>query len=158
MALTSEQFTRAIEEYKEIGHEYRYREQIMVQEFSLAMVTIAALLNVLLRDPQPPIWGIVVLQVFGTVFLGLLALHLRNINQDRLAALERKKVLLQALEFVQPHQNVDGTKRASAPRFIVLFAKVTAGAWVVWSVATWVNALAADTRPSVQKPAAAASK
>ena len=37
-------FKQQIEEYKELGHEYRYRDQLMVQEFSLSMVAVGILL------------------------------------------------------------------------------------------------------------------
>lgn len=106
MALTDEEFKRTLEEYKELGHEYRYREQMMVQEFSFSAVATAGLLNVLLRAPTPSPAVTVVLHVFGAMFLMLLALHLRNINQDRVATINRKRVLSDKLEFEQTHLNV----------------------------------------------------
>lgn len=134
MALTDEEFKRTLEEYKEFGHEYRYREQMMVQEFSFSAVATAGLLNVLLRAPTPSPAVTVVLHVFGAMFLMLLALHLCNINQDRVATLNRKRVLSDKLEFEQTHLNVDGKLRLGAPRLIVFFAIVGAIAWLVWTV------------------------
>jgi hypothetical protein len=157
MALPEDQFKRAVEEYKEIGHEYRYREQLMVQEFSLAMVAIAALLNVLLREPPPSQLGTFVLQLFGVLFLPLLALHLRNINQDRLATLERKDALCSALEFTQVHQNIGGRKRLSAPKYIVRFAICVALAWALWSAWTWIHMLSAQAKAQATAPRAASA-
>lgn len=159
MALPEDQFKSAIEEYKKIGHEYRYREQLMVQEFSLSMVAIAALLNVLLREPPPSQLGTFVLQVFGMFFLALLALHLRNINQDRLATLQRKNALCSALEFSQVHQDIDGKKRLSAPRCIVLLSAAVAVSWALWCACTWIQMPPTQTKalPSTS-PAASAPR
>lgn len=138
MASEDDTFKYNIEEYKEIGHEYRYRDQLMVQEFSLSMVAVGVLLNVIFKVPAlSPIWSIV-LQIFGGAFLFLLALHLRNINQDRLAALKRRDQLREALKFGEFHGNVSGKRRFSAPREMVRFAKIVAAVWVVWTLVSVV--------------------
>ena len=128
-----------VEEWKELGHEYRYREQIMVQHFSISMVAVAAMLNIALREPTIGVTAQFLLQAFGAAFLPLVALHLRNINQDRLAALTRKEVLRIALEFGAVHQGVNGKERPSAMRLIVWFAIATSLTWWAWFVKSVVE-------------------
>jgi hypothetical protein len=94
-----------IEELKEAGHEYRYRDQIMVQEFSLSVLATGVLLGAIAARPATNL-GFVI-QCFGLGFLCVLTLHLRNTNQDRRAALARKDAILRSLDFQQVHQNVD---------------------------------------------------
>jgi hypothetical protein len=111
MPLERDVFAQKIEEFKEAGHEYRYRIQLM------PMVAAA-------------------IQVFGMGFLLLTSLHLRNINEDRGAALARKEVLRDELEFAAIHQNPQATRRLSAPGLMVWFARAVAAAWAVWTVAS----------------------
>lgn len=139
MSLDDESFKRKIEEFKEIGHEYRYREQLMVQEFGLSMVAIATLLNVVTRDPAPSAGASFILQLFGSAFLALLALHLRNINQDRRTALHVKDAIRVELGFAESHQNLSGVFRLSAPRLIVHFALATAIVWCAWTAISGVQ-------------------
>ena len=128
------EFKRAIEEFKELGHEYRYREQLMVQEFSLTMVAIAGLLNVLLRDHALAPWVSAVLTVFGAAVLILIAFHLRNINQDRWRISDRKAVIGRVLGFAQTNQNIGGGKRFKVPLNIVRLVGTIAVVWTVWTV------------------------
>lgn len=132
---SSTEWQGAVEEFKELGHEYRYREQILVQEFSLTMVAIAGLLNVLLRHPRPDFWQALILQVFGVAVLVVLAFHLRNVNQDRLAVLHRKTEIGDRLGFARANQNVGGKKRwFKGPLAIVLLTATTAVSWTVWTI------------------------
>ncbi len=132
-------FKVTIEEFKELGHEYRYREQLMVQHFSLSMVAVAGILNVALREPMPGSTATLLLQIFGSLFLPLVTLHLKNLNQDRLAALKRKEALRELLHFEAIHLGVNGVNRPSAMRLIVLFSLTTSVAWLTWLAASIFN-------------------
>ena len=125
-----------IEEFKEVGHEQRYREQLMVQEFSLSLIATGVIVGVIL--PRPSTLFALVVQCFGLAFLMLLTLHLRNMNQDRLAALLQKEELRNELGFKPIHQNVADRKRRfisiSAPRAIVWFAASMTVTWFVWII------------------------
>jgi hypothetical protein len=132
MSLDQDAFQRGIEEFKEVGHEYRYREQLMVQEFGLSMAVAGVLIGAITARAGT-VEGVVI-QVFGLLFLSLLTLHLRNINEDRLAAIERREELRSTLEFARTHQNVAGKRRWSAPRLMVWFSRLSAVAWAVWTV------------------------
>ena len=124
-------FSRRVEDFKEVGHEIRYREQLMVQEFSLSMIAGGVVIGALVPRLDSVV-GLII-QVFSTLFFALLTLHLRNINQDRLVAIARKEALRRALDFTLIHQNLDGKKRWSAPRLMVSFARSVAAAWAIWT-------------------------
>ena len=134
-----------IEEFKEVGHEYRYREQLMVQEFSLCMVATSVIVGAILSQ-SGTIFSLIA-QCFGQFFLCLLTLHLRNINQDRRAALLLKEEILEQLKFRPIHQNVGERQRQrefiriSAPRAMVWFAASLSVAWLVWTVASAIRML-----------------
>ena len=133
MPISAEEFQRKIEEYKEVGHEIRYREQMMLQEFSFSMIAGGVAVQAAERLSQPVI-AAVAIQIFGTAFFGLLALHLRNINQDRVVAIHRKEALRSELEFGLIHQNIDGVRRLSAPRLMFWFSIIVASAWAVSTI------------------------
>jgi hypothetical protein len=138
MALTNDEFKRVVEEFKETGHDHRFRDQLVVQEFSFSMIAVGILLRALnaLKVDQTP--ERVVLQLFGLMFLAILTLHLRNINQDRLVASLRKAELAEKLEFLVVAQNVSGKKRMSGPRQMVRFtacATIVWGGWILWPFA-----------------------
>jgi hypothetical protein len=123
-----------IEELKEVGHEYRYREQIMVQEFGLSMLVAGVLVGVIHAN-KDTLFALVA-QCYGLGFLALLTLHLRNINQDRYAALAIKEKLRTDLGFQAIHQNTGGRKRRwisiSSTRAIFLFSCATVLGWASW--------------------------
>lgn len=125
-----------IEELKEVGHEYRYREQIMVQEFGLSMLVAGVLVGVIHAN-KDTLFALVV-QCYGLGFLALLTLHLRNINEDRYAALRIKEKLRVDLGFQPVHQNTGGRKRRlisiSSTRAIFQFSCGTVFGWAVWLV------------------------
>src|ERR1700704_1415099 len=125
-----------IEELKEVGHEYRYREQIMVQEFGLSMLVAGVLVGVIHANIGTPF--AIIVQCYGLGFLALLTLHLRNINEDRYAALRIKEKLRVDLGFQPIHQNTGGRKRRfitiSSTRAIFLFSCATVFGWAVWLV------------------------
>lgn len=79
------------------------------------------------------------IQAFGTGFLALLTLHLRNINQDRVVALALKENLRMRLEFGLINQNITGKKRWRAPRLMVWFAGAVAIAWAIWTLTSFVT-------------------
>jgi hypothetical protein len=70
MALDNEIILK-IEELKEVGHEYRYREQLMVQEYSLSMVVTGIAVGVIAAN-RDTLFSFIV-QCFGLAFLVLLA-------------------------------------------------------------------------------------
>jgi hypothetical protein len=112
----------------------------MVQEFYLAMVTIALLLNVAwFRDGIRP--GTILIQLFGVAFLWVLWLHLRNTNQDRIAALQRKREIEKSLGFQPLHQNVSGLSRVTAPRQMVSLTFAAATARTIWTMLPFVYRL-----------------
>ncbi|MGY4155642.1 putative membrane protein [Bradyrhizobium sp. USDA 4461] len=123
-----------IEELKEVGHEYRYREQIMVQEFGLSMLVAGVAVGVVHANTGT-VFALVV-QCYGLGFLALLTLHLRNINQDRYAALAIKEKIRSDLGFQPIHQNTGDRKHRfisiSSTRAIFLFSFSTALGWAIW--------------------------
>jgi hypothetical protein len=121
---------KMVEELKEAGHEFRYREQFMVQEFSLSMVASGVLLGVLAKDYS----GMerLALQFVGLLFLCVLSLHLRNTNQDRTVALRRKVALSQQLGFEVIHQNATARTRLSSSLAMIRFAAVVTALWSFW--------------------------
>jgi hypothetical protein len=140
MALADEQFKRVVEEFKETGHDHRFRDQLVVQEFSFSMIAVGILLNALNVLKADQTAERVVLQLFGLVFLAILTLHLRNINQDRLVASIRKAELAEQLEFVVVAQNVSGKTRMSGPRQMVRFTACATIAWAIWMLWPFVKA------------------
>lgn len=135
----AEQRILKIEEHKEVGHEYRYRDQLMVQQFSLSMLAVAAVLNVLRGlDLTTGSW---LIQALVALFLGLLWRHMRNVNADRRAALERKEELRVELGFAAVHGGAAGHRR-SLPRELVRFSGLIALIWTAWTVASLVEYLA----------------
>ena len=140
MPLDAKALQRRLEEFKEAGLEYRYRDQLMVQEFGLSMaVAGVAIAAITPRTATVEGW---VIQLFGLAFLALLTLHLRNTNQDRRAALARREILRSELEFTPLHLNVDGKRRWSAPRLMVWFSGLVTGAWAAWTLFSLSYALA----------------
>lgn len=132
-----------IEELKEIGHDYRYREQLMVQEFGFSMIVTGVVAGIVLKDTTSAIS--VVIQAYGLLFLMLLTLHLRNLNQDRRAAGARKGAILKDLGFYQVHQGIGGFRTGatffddiSAPRNMVRYTGLVTLGWAVW---TGINAI-----------------
>lgn len=128
-----------IEEFKELGQEYRYRDQMMVQEFGLSMVAIGIVINRLWTET--PSWEYLGVQLIGGFFLFVVARHLDHINQDRRAALESREELRKKLGFTRIHLGADG-RRFSAPRTMVWFATALIPAWAVWTVISIVRFLA----------------
>jgi hypothetical protein len=132
MPLSDDAFRKKVEEYKEVGHEYRYRDQLMVTEFSLSMGAIGIVLNAV-RGLESVVEQIVV-QLFGCAFLLLLTLHLRNINRDRIFASHLKDRLRQELEFDKVHQNVTGKRWTPIPRLMIRFSAAVTVIWLAWTV------------------------
>jgi hypothetical protein len=124
--------SRQLEEFKEAGLEYRYRDQLMVQEFGLSMGVAGVLIGAA-SSREGRVEGLVI-QVFGLAFLFLLTLHLRNTNEDRLEALSRRDALRTAMEFAPIHRNVGGKRRASAPALMVWFSGSATVAWALWTL------------------------
>ncbi len=121
-----------IEEYKEVGHEVRYRDVLMVQEFSVSMAGIGVLANYLSSDSSSVTK--IVIQSFVCASLWLLWVHMRNINQDRILGVKRKDELSNLLGFKTLHQNVSGLSRTPAPRMMVVLMFIVSYLWTGWTV------------------------
>ena len=88
--MTSEERALLIEELKLSNDDYKYRDQLIVTEFGLAMTAFAVGLNAA-KDLSG--W-LCVLLFFGiSLFLLIVANHIGRVNQDRLAAGDRVKKL-----------------------------------------------------------------
>jgi hypothetical protein len=55
MALTNDEFKRVVEEFKETGHDHRFRDQLVVQEFSFSMIAVGILLRALNATEGRPV-------------------------------------------------------------------------------------------------------
>ncbi|MBS0276886.1 MAG: hypothetical protein JSR81_04645 [Proteobacteria bacterium] len=130
-----------IEELKEIGNDYRYREQLMVQEFGFSMVVTGVVASFVLHDPTSTVSFVA--QCYGLLFLVLLTLHLRNLNEDRRAAGLQRNTILKELGFFQTHQGIDRVRKSmtflndvSAPRNMVRYAGLVTVGWAIWAIVT----------------------
>jgi len=119
-----------LEEYKELGNEYRYREQMMVQEFGFAMITIGVVINKLLGVNDITLWYLIVQTIAG-FFIVILAFHLTHINKDRRVILVHREKLRESLGFEKFHLGAGG-RRLSAPRTMIWFSYVLVVAWIIW--------------------------
>lgn len=120
------------EKLKELGNEYRYRDQLMVQEFTFTIMAAAILLQALSRyENSPEVYKII--QILSGVFLGILAFHLNHINRDRVATLDAIKLLRDELEVTQVHKGV-GHPWRSAPRLMKWFTAISAILWLGWAI------------------------
>jgi hypothetical protein len=130
--LSEDEWKLLVEEYKEVGHEVRYRDVLMVQEFSVSMAGIGLLANYLSSDSSSITQ--IVIQTFVCASLWLLWVHMRNINQDRLVGVDRKDELSRLLGFKTLHQNIDGISRTPAPRLMVLLMFAVSFIWTGWTI------------------------
>ncbi len=122
-----------LEEYKELGQEYRYRDQLMVQEFGLAMVAIGVVVNCL-WGADDITWSYLAVQIIAGLFIAILAFHLTHLNEDRRAILELHEQLRRdKLGFEAFHKGAGGA-RFSAPRTMIWFSYLLIAAWGIWIV------------------------
>lgn len=128
--LEGEEARNTIEEIKELGHEYRYRDQLMVQEFGLSMLGIGVIGKAIHEAANS--WPVLAAQLVVLLFLNVIWRHLRNTNQDRRAALVRREVQLRRVGFGTCHFGA-GKRRASVPRLMIRFAQVLTLAWTLWT-------------------------
>ena len=120
-----------LEEFKDLGLEYRYRDQLMVQELGLAMVALGIVVNALFGKEAT--WAYFAVQIVIGAFLTVLYLHLRNIQMDRTLALGRREVLREALGFEKSH--VWGLRR-SGLKAVLWFVSFLNACWAVWAILT----------------------
>ena len=132
--LSKENYGKFVEEYKEVGHELRYRDQFMATEFGFSMIAAGAALNAALNGRSAV--EKLVIQGACLAFLLLLTLHLRNTNQDRLRALSRKEELRESLGFSAIHGNPDGSRRTSSTKWMIRFTGTLCLGWAVWTAFT----------------------
>jgi len=130
------EYQKKVDEFREVGLEYRYKDQMMVQELGFTIVAIGVIVNGLLSVSIS--WGYICVQLVGGVFLIILARHLDHTNQDRRAALDRREALRQELGFGPTHLGVGG-KRLSAPRTMVWFATWLIPLWALWCAVTLIK-------------------
>ena len=140
--LKGEALTKALQEHAELGHEYRYRDTLMVQEFYLSMVVLSFALTGISNFAEDAVIKNAIL-AFGLLVLIILSLHLRNTNQDRVAALKAKAKIAERLGFVNPHLNVTGLMRTSVPPLMLYFTVIAAICWFVWLVVSVAVAIPA---------------
>jgi hypothetical protein len=133
-----DEYKKTIEEFKELGLEYRYKDQMMVQELGFVIITLGVVVNGLLSARVS--WGYLCIQVIVGFFAVILARHLAHINQDRCEALERKEKLRGVLGFGATHLGTDD-KRLSAPRTMVWFAMWLVPVWWIWCCVTFCKLL-----------------
>jgi hypothetical protein len=124
---------KKLDEFKEVSLEYRYKDQMMVQELGFTITVIALVANGLLSKTVS--LGYVCIQVAIGLFTIILARHLNHTNQDRRTALDRKENLRIKLNFESTHLGIGG-KRLSAPLTMVWFANLLVLGWWAWCVIT----------------------
>lgn len=129
-------YQRKLDEFRELGLEYRYKDQMMVQELGFTLTAQGLVASSLIGKDLN--WGHVCLQVVLGIFAVILYRHLNHTNQDRRAALERKENLRKALSFEPTHLGVND-KRLSAPRTMVWFARGLIPVWWLWVAFTIFN-------------------
>lgn len=139
-----------LEEFKELGHEYRYRDQLMVQEFGLSMVALGVVAANLWDAENSGVKAIIL--IAASFFLFVLGSHLSSVNEDRRAAATARNRLRAKLGFQQFHLGVDGSKRPSAPivksapRLMIWFVWSLLAAWTIWAGIVSTMQLPAQTR------------
>ena len=134
---------RRLEEYKELGLEYRYRDLLMVQEFGLSMVAVGVIIGAVVGAHQVDGWARDLVLLVATMFVTILALHLRNTNQDRVSALKMRTDLGDQLGFKTTHLNVSGIQRTPVPPLMLQFTVLVVALLFAWtSISVWVDASA----------------
>ena len=126
-------YQRRLDEYRELGLEYRYKDQMMVQELGFIVLILGIVANGLLSAERT--WVYLFVQIAIGFFVVVLARHLDHTNQDRRATLGRKEELRIDLGFQANHLGAGG-KRLSAPRTMVWLAMWLVPAWWTWCVFT----------------------
>jgi len=122
-----------LDEFKEVSLEYRYKDQMMVQELGFTITVIGLVANGLLSKTVS--LGYVCIQIAVGLFTIILARHLNHTNQDRHTALYRKENLRIKLKFESTHLGIGG-KRLSAPLTMVWFAYSLVLGWWAWCIIT----------------------
>lgn len=121
----------ALEEYKELGHEYRYRESIVITQSQLAIFVSATIGYNARWTSTAHSWEYLPLRFVGASFLSLIWLHLRNLNHDRLATGARRSHLATELKLFKNHRG-KATRRSSGPALMQKFIGLLAVLWWLW--------------------------
>ena len=132
-----------VEEFKEAGQEYRYRDQLMATEFGLGMTATAILSNAIMPNAMHHPFVAVVLEFVGLVFLLTLTTHLRHADKARLDALEWKNSLCKPcgdLPFKILHK-YPTPWLVSAPGRMVAATGFIALVWGAWFVVSFLKVL-----------------
>src|SRR5689334_15184529 len=102
--MTPDERSHLVDELEQVAEEYRYRDNMLVTESSISTAAIGILLTVIwvpVSDAPTP--GLIVLQVAGAFYLGLLTWHMSQCITDRDAALARSAAIRKDLGFVEFH-------------------------------------------------------
>jgi hypothetical protein len=117
----------ALEELKMCNDDYRYRDQLIVTEFSLSMTVVALALNLAQHLIGWPRAGVL---LAISLFLLIIANHIDRVNQDRVQSGWRANELKTSLGMTQTHQGFAGRRtqliKIPAPKTMV---------WFVWATA-----------------------
>jgi len=125
-----------LEEFKEAGREYRYRDSLMVTEFGLALTVAALTMNFLASGIVEDDLIDIIFKFLGLGFIAVVSQHLSNINRDRRLALHRKAELGTTLKFHGLHGGLRSSKWKSVPFWMVQVTRLYALGWLVWLVVT----------------------
>ena len=125
---------KMLEEIRELGQEYRYRDQLIVHEFYLSMLTVTVALN-LLSGIEPGFESLII-KIFLAGFLGLLSFHLGHINYDRKETGARKYQLAKKIGMQINHKGFRPSKGRlfSVPTMMVQFSIVVFIGFSIWTL------------------------
>ena len=125
----------ALDELKMCSDDYRYRDQMIVTEFSLSMTAVALAMNLAQRLQG---WASAGVMIATSLFLLIVANHIDRVNQDRVACGWRANELKTLLGMPQTHKGFAGLRtqliKIPAPKTMVWFVKATALISILWTV------------------------
>jgi 8-oxo-dGTP diphosphatase len=128
----------------EASEDYRYRDQLMIQEFSIGLTALAVLVGAIINQGHANFgtFEVLALLLAGWIPLGLLAIHLNRINNDRINCLKFIQQLEENLHLHRiqtTHEGILGRRSRSVPLWMVRFFRAL---FVVWTffIVLWVSA------------------
>jgi hypothetical protein len=127
---------KLLAEFDDQGEEYRYRDQLMVQEFHLSIVAVGVVFSSVWN--APPSANLFWTDVFVVCFLCILAMHMGRLNQDRISAFNRRKELVPHLGFLNAHGAASGKRKrlvnVGIPNLMIWFVRLLIIGWAVGAV------------------------
>jgi 8-oxo-dGTP diphosphatase len=129
---------RNLRDLNHVSEDYRYRDELMIQEFSIGTTGIFVLLTLIISpDRHNFLTGdVLVLLLMGCVLLYLLTMHLSRINVDRV----KTKKLMQRLEdelHLQRVRETSSDRKGSVPTLMVRFFVLLNVAFTV-AISVWL--------------------